>query len=195
MYIKARAGKKGFTLIELLVVIAIIGILAAIIAVSLGSARAKGRDAKRISDIRSIQLALEEYYNDNSSYPTGIYSNQLSTYLPNVPLDPKDNTTQYAYYAVGTPNNACGTSKVGYHLGALMEDSTNSGLKQDVDANYLANSAVSGATICNGGTAGYNSISGGFDGKAGASSGGNQCNPGSTVPGGTIETCYDVTNN
>jgi prepilin-type N-terminal cleavage/methylation domain-containing protein len=185
---------RGFTLVELLVVIAIIGILASIISVSLGTSRAKGRDAKRISDIRTIQLALEEYYNDNNSYPTGIYSNQLANYLPSVPFDPKDNTTQYAYYAVGTPNNACGTSKVGYHLGALMEDSTNAGLKQDGDANYIANSTVSGATICNGGTAGYNSISGGFDGKAGASSGGGQCNPGSTVLLGTTELCYDVTN-
>jgi type II secretion system protein G len=61
--------QKGFTLIELLVVIAIIGILSAVVLVSLNSARAKSRDARRLSDIRQIMTALEIYYNDNGAYP------------------------------------------------------------------------------------------------------------------------------
>lgn len=63
--------QKGFTLIELLVVIAIIGILSTLAVVSLGNAREKSRDAKRLSDIKQVQTALELYYADKNGYPTG----------------------------------------------------------------------------------------------------------------------------
>lgn len=62
-------NRKGFTLIELLVVIAIIGLLSTLAVVALGSARQKANDAKRLSDIKQIQTALELYYTDNNLYP------------------------------------------------------------------------------------------------------------------------------
>jgi len=66
----ALSSSKGFTLIELLVVIAIIGILATIVLVSLNSARVRARDARRLSDMQQMSLAMEMYYDTNSSaYP------------------------------------------------------------------------------------------------------------------------------
>ena len=61
--------KNGFTLIELLVVVAIIGILATVVLSSLSSARESARDARRLSDIKTIQTALEIYHLENGSYP------------------------------------------------------------------------------------------------------------------------------
>jgi prepilin-type N-terminal cleavage/methylation domain-containing protein len=60
---------RGFTLIELLVVIAIIGLLSSVILASLNSARIKGRDARRVSDLTQIQVALELYYDKYNYYP------------------------------------------------------------------------------------------------------------------------------
>jgi len=62
----------GFTLIELLVVIAIISLLSSVVFASLNSARAKARDAKRISEIKQIQKGLELYINTHGSLPVPI---------------------------------------------------------------------------------------------------------------------------
>lgn len=51
--------KKGFTLIELLVVIAIIGLLSTLAVISLNGARAKARDAQRLSDVKQMATAIE----------------------------------------------------------------------------------------------------------------------------------------
>lgn len=91
-----KRQKKGFTLVELLVVIAIIGLLATIAFLSLNRARSKARDAKRVSDIRQLQSALELYYNDQTTpaypimaVPGPITATQLSsTYVATLPLNP-----------------------------------------------------------------------------------------------------------
>jgi prepilin-type N-terminal cleavage/methylation domain-containing protein len=66
---------RGFTLIELLVVIAIIAILAAILLPVFVAARAKGRDAMCISNLRQLGIATLEYMDDfNERFsPSAIY--------------------------------------------------------------------------------------------------------------------------
>jgi prepilin-type N-terminal cleavage/methylation domain-containing protein len=62
---------KGFTLIELLISISIIAILSVVLSVSFSNAQKNGRDQRRISDLKAIQNAAEQYYLlNNSNYPT-----------------------------------------------------------------------------------------------------------------------------
>ena len=106
---------KGFTLIELLVVIAIIGLLSSIVLASLNTARRKARDAKRLADLKQINLALQLYYNDNNTYPAfygddrrsnwSNLENALSPYIPKLPHDPigegdSESSYYYAYFKI-----------------------------------------------------------------------------------------------
>lgn len=68
--IAKKAKKRGFTLMELLVVVAIIGILAAIVLVSLNSARNKGKNAAIKSQMVSLRSAGELHNEDNGSFAT-----------------------------------------------------------------------------------------------------------------------------
>jgi len=111
-----RSRKAGFTLIELLVVIAIIGVLASVVLASLNSARRKSRDARRVADIKQLQLALELYFDSNSTYPAGGFSALTGvlnpSFIPTIPNDPLSAST-YRY---------CQLSATSYHLGADLEE-------------------------------------------------------------------------
>ncbi len=105
---------KGFTLIELLVVVAIIALLASVVMASLNSARAKARDAQRLSDMNQIKIAFELFYSDHGHYPSFTYKNvsnsgeqigddngpieiALAPYLTSIPKDPLHDGTNYFY--------------------------------------------------------------------------------------------------
>ncbi|MEK7614309.1 MAG: prepilin-type N-terminal cleavage/methylation domain-containing protein [Patescibacteria group bacterium] len=140
---------RGFTLIELLVVIAIIGILSGIVLVNLRSSQQKARDARRLSDIRSLVTAANTYYSDNKNFPTA-----LSALVPNqisaVPLDPKSTAAApvaYLYAALGS-----GTDCNGYHLGATLENTGSDSFNNDSDA------ASAGAGICTGSGADFSGV-------------------------------------
>ena len=132
-------GRQGFTLIELLVVIAIIGILASIVLASLNSARVKSRDARRVADIKQMQLALELYFDANGSYPAAIYGTLDPQFMPTVPKDPVGAAT-YGYQAITSFSTltACTASCLFYHLSANLEETTNPALNSDSDRGSAA---------------------------------------------------------
>ncbi len=68
---------RGFTLIELLTVIAIIGILAAVLMVTLGKVRAAADGSRCKSNLHQIGLALNMYVQDhNGRLPCSLFSFQ-----------------------------------------------------------------------------------------------------------------------
>lgn len=64
-------NKKGFTLTELLVMIGIIALIAVFAAIAVNAARSTQRDATRLSNVRMLQSALEDFFNEYNTYPTG----------------------------------------------------------------------------------------------------------------------------
>jgi len=109
---------SSFTLVEMLVVVAVVGILASALLVSLGGSRAKARDARRISDLREVQNALELYYDREEKYPEihGIdFSSTwdalkdeldregITSHIPDDPINEGD--YKYVYVSCGINNN------------------------------------------------------------------------------------------
>ena len=139
---------KGFTLIELLVVIAILGLLMSIVLASLNNARKKTRDARRLSDMRQILLALELYYDSNNQYPpitsdsccdgwdqgpcgtdkTFINTLRTANLMPQVPTDPSGGTGTgcygYNYYRYNAGSYGCDSSKGAYFVLGIRDMET-----------------------------------------------------------------------
>ena len=147
--------KHAFTLIELLVVIAIIALLSTLSVIALNSARVKARDARRISDIRTIRTALDMYYNTEARYPAAIYANLPITstagevYLTKVPTNPSPFTdngcpdTDYVYTPAADFSSYTLTFCLGNNAGGLANGSW------VADASgYTATSTPGGGFVC-----------------------------------------------
>lgn len=150
---------SGFTLIELLVTIAIIAILTAIVMTNLAQPRAKARDAKRISDLAQIQLAVELYFDKCKQYPLPTGSGSASSldlaaknsasgsdcadssgtvtlarFISKVPTPPASplNQTNYQYFV----NNGTGGNKNDYILHVKTEYTSDTVAKDSLPETY-----------------------------------------------------------
>lgn len=119
---KIKTVKKeqfGFTLIELLVVIAVIGMLSAIILVSLNLTRVKARDTRRRADVDQMVKALHIYEAEHGVFPgdpTQWYHSNTSNFLPELisegilaskPVDPINNDRYFYSYTPSTGSGVC----------------------------------------------------------------------------------------
>ena len=137
--------QKSFTLVELLVVISIISLLASIVLVSLNSARLRARDARRLSDVRQLRSALELYFDrNNSSYPNTLGS-LVPTFISTVPQNPSGASSSCSSSSGGYCYVAYGTGCTAYHLGATLEDSSNTALDSDADVIAQVSGVCGGA--------------------------------------------------
>lgn len=127
-------SQKGFTLIELMVAMVIIAIISTV-GIYAGSTVLKvNRNTQRTSDLKLIQVALQQYYTDQGFYPCNTTIDCLnrldlsaggritnctgrpvgtcdvkSIYLSTVPVDPgqaADSTAAYCYEAQVSRDNA-----------------------------------------------------------------------------------------
>jgi prepilin-type N-terminal cleavage/methylation domain-containing protein len=101
--------KKGFTLVEILITVGIIGVLATLVMVALNSGGAKGRDAKRKSDVSQIgrffALSCYQPNSGDGTYDLSLIIDELKIKYPqfasSVPknlYDPSAGTETETFY-------------------------------------------------------------------------------------------------
>ena len=160
---KLSRTSQGFTLIELMVVIAIIAILSVGGILTYTSQMAKARDSRRLSDITSLQSAIEQYYQDNSAYPTptagastvaGSFDASLIKYTAKIPYDVnydkldsnKRQGTEYFDYSYAAP----ATAPAYYQISSALESSTSLTSKAETTIELgFALSCGGGACVAN----------------------------------------------
>lgn len=89
------------------------------------------RDARRITDIKQLQLALELYFDgkgNGSSYPVSLDLLATNGYIPAIPSDP---LTREPYYYI-----RCGLAF--YHIAADLENAGSAALASDADKKMCA---------------------------------------------------------
>lgn len=144
---KSSGGWIVVLIVGTLVGIALVGIVSSVVLASLGSAREKGRDARRIADVKQIQLAAELYIVDNGKYPSTL-ADIGGQYIASIPVDPANGAQYYYSYCPATGF---------YHIGADL-DSDYMGLADDADQSNICDGdfiAGGDSASCNGAGAGH----------------------------------------
>lgn len=101
--LKGKKGQRGFTLIELLVVVTILGVLAAIVTLSLVGITTNAEKQSCLQEYKTVQAGLDAYmaYNDVTTVPaasTQDMSNPVLLYDKNSsPTFIRNSPTVYTY--------------------------------------------------------------------------------------------------
>lgn len=134
-------NKKGFTLIEVLVVVSIIGLLASVVLVGLGGFRSRGRDARRVTDLKSLQNGLELYYARTNAYPNVL--GDLVTAGIGVTKLPKDPAAGADYfYSWKNPD------RQGYVLSARLDATAGDTMFSDSNQEVIVGGYTGTVTSC-----------------------------------------------
>ncbi len=160
----SRRLTTGFTVLEFLIVITIIGILIAIVLVSLEASRARSRDDQRIARVQNVSVALEQFYTDCRTYPLELTVGYICPTNSNITLgnyisdlENWDGTNpEYFYQPLSYGGNI--EPCTGYHIGVQFENTGNSFAARDAQFNS------NNADTCTTDGVGFSSISSPFDG-------------------------------
>lgn len=136
---------KGFTVIELIVVIAIIGIIAAIILVSLTAAKKRGNDTGKVRSLVEIRSALQMFQTDKGYYPSTLDFPQAlinGKYINSVDV------STIIYRAILLNGTECQTAGLttcnSYHLATSLSGTDNTVLNNDKDSSTPTNNPIYG---------------------------------------------------
>lgn len=138
---------KGFTVLEFLIVLSIILVLIAIILPNLQKARERSVDEKKISDIKTISLGIEQFKQACGTYPSSMDpliacgddatgNNNLGKFIPeisqyNFTNSSEPNYITYVPFALGSDDSEC----IAFHLGITLKNEI-TGIFQNGDANF-----------------------------------------------------------
>ncbi len=131
-----RINVRGFTLIEVMITVAIIGILASIALPAYTDYLRRGQIPQAFTYLSDYRIKMEQYYQDNRNYGTGLCGSAGGSWNNFVP----EVSPRYFTFSCSLNTSGNGTAASGYVLTATGSAS------RAVGYNYTINQAGNKAT-------------------------------------------------
>lgn len=169
---------KGFTVLELLVVLGILTILVAMVLTGLNSARRQSDDERKVANLRTVALGLQEYFNACRQYPVNIDPSTLDSTtaacsdIPGNKIgdivtgakDLKFNQSGSPYFYVALTSTVGSNQCTNYHMWTTLTGNTSGLLSQRSGKSEPYTIVVASPTspvnlsVCTGSTSGLSSL-------------------------------------